>query len=380
MSDAEAPGPKTGEAETPNPPVNDEAPDPATKMPVWHPPKQKPWVTAALALALVAAVAIILQVWGIGPWSGRVERTDNALVRGRTVVMAPQVSGYVNRVLVRDFATVQENQLLAIIDDDIYRARVAQARGNLDVQLAAFANSRQAHRARAAGIAGEDATIADASAQLLRAKADMSRALDLVSDGSISIRERDQTAAALAQAEAGLRRATANTEIAREDLGTVDVGRGGLAAQVEVARAQLRLAEIDLLHTIIRAPEAGQLGEIHVRRGQFVTNGTSLVELVPPDRWIIAQYKESQTYRMTVGQAATFAVDALGGQRLKGRIVRIAPATGWEFAVLKPDNATGNFVKVPQRLGVLIAVDQGQPLAGRLRPGMSVETRIDVAP
>lgn len=356
-----------------------QAPDPATQMPVWHPPKQAPLVTGLLALALVAAVAIILQVWGIGPWTGRTETTDNALVRGRTVVMAPQVSGYVTRVLVRDYATVRQGQLIALIDDDVYEARVAQARANLDVQLAALSNSRQAHRARAAGIVGEDASIADASAQLLRARADMTRALDLASDGSISIRERDQTAAAMAAAEATLRQATAKTEIAREELRTVDVGRGGLAAQVEVARAQLRLAEIDLLHTIIRAPESGQLGEIHVRRGQFVTNGSSLAELVPQDRWIIAQYKESQTNHMAVGQRAVFTVDALGGEELRGRIIRIAPATGWEFAVLKPDNATGNFVKVPQRLGVLIAMDAGQPLANRLRPGMSVETSIGVA-
>ena len=356
-----------------------QAPDPATQMPVWQPPRQRPLVTALLALVLLASVAIILQVWGIGPFAGGAERTDNALVRGRTVVMAPQVSGYVTRVLVRDFETVRAGQLVALIDDGIYRARVAQARANLEVQLAALANSRQARRARAAGVVGEDATIAEASAQLLRARADMTRALDLVSDGSISIRERDQTAAALAQAEGALRQASAKSAIAREDLRTVDVGRDGLAAQVEVARAQVRLAEIDLLHTIIRAPEAGQLGEIHVRRGQFVTNGTSLMDLVPPDRWVIAQYKEGQTYRMSVGQAATFTIDALGGRSLKGRITRIAPATGWEFAVLKPDNATGNFVKIPQRLGVLIALEPGQPLADRLRPGMSVEARIDVA-
>lgn len=354
-------------------------PDPATRIPVWHPPKQAPIATTICALVLVAAVAIILQVWGIAPWSGGHEITDNALVRGRTVIIAPQVSGYVTRVLVRDYAQVEQGQLLALVDDDIYQARVAQARANLAVQLAALANSNQAHRARAAGIAGEDAAVEDAAAQLVRAKADMTRALDLVSDGSISIRERDQTAAALAQAEGGLRQAAAKTRIAREDLRTVDVGRGGLAAQVEVARAQLRLAEIDLLHTIIRAPEKGQLGEIHVRLGQFVNNGTALVGLVPPERYIIALYKEAQTNRMAVGQRASFTVDALGGQRLTGHVGRISPATGWEFAVLKPDNATGNFVKVPQRLGVLITVDSGQAPAGRLRPGMSVVTSIDVS-
>ncbi|WP_235654739.1 HlyD family secretion protein [Sphingobium yanoikuyae] len=336
-------------------------------------------VTILLALALLLAVAIVLQVWGIGPFSGNSQMTDNALVRGRTVVIAPQVSGYVNRVLVRDYDTVAAGQVLVLIDDDIYRARVEQAEANLDVQLAALANSRQARAARASGVAIEDAAAADASEQLLRAKADMARAIDLVGDGSISIRERDQTAAALAQAESGLRQATAKTEIARQDLKTVDVGRGGLEAQVKVARAQLRLARIDLLHTVIRAPEAGQLGEIHVRRGQFVTNGTALLEIVPPERWVIAQFKEGQTDRMAIGQRATIAVDALGGQRLSGRVSHIAPATGWEFAVLKPDNATGNFIKVPQRLGILIRIDPGQTLAVRLRPGMSVDARVELS-
>ncbi|WP_256326308.1 HlyD family secretion protein [Sphingomonas sp. NFR15] len=336
-------------------------------------------MTAIFALALLAAVAIILQVWGIGPFAGGAEKTDNALVRGRTVVIAPQVSGYVNRVLVRDYDRVAPGQLLALIDDDIYRARVEQADANLDVQLAALANSQQAQAARTAGIAGEDAAAKNVSAQLLRAKSDMARALDLVGDGSISVKERDQTAAALAQAEAGLRQATAKSDIARQDLQTVKVGREGLAAQVRVARAQLRLARIDLLHTVIRAPEAGQLGEIHVRRGQFVTNGTSLLELVPGDRWVIAQFKEGQTDRIAVGQRASFTVDALGGRRLSGTVSSISPATGWEFTVLKPDNATGNFVKVPQRLGILIRVDPDQALLQRLRPGMSVNARVELS-
>lgn len=355
------------------------APDTTGATGPWHPPRQKPIATLLLALALLLAVAIVLQVWGIGPFSGNSQMTDNALVRGRTVVIAPQVSGYVNRVLVRDYDTVAAGQILAVIDDDIYRARVEQAEANLDVQLAALANSRQARAARASGIASEEAAAADASAQLLRAKADMARAVDLVADGSISIRERDQTAAALAQAEARLRQATAKSDIARQDLRTVDVGRGGLAAQVKVAQAQLRLARIDLLHTVIRAPEAGQLGEIHARLGQFVTNGTALLEIVPPERWVIAQFKEGQTDRIAIGQKASIAVDALGGRRLTGRVSHIAPATGWEFAVLKPDNATGNFVKVPQRLGILIRIDQSQPLAARLRPGMSVDARVELS-
>jgi multidrug resistance efflux pump len=352
-------------------------PAPAAAPDLWHPPRPRPFVTALCAVALLVAIGAVLQIWGIGPLSGSVKRTDDALVRGRTSVLAPQVSGYVAQVLVRDYQQVKAGEVLVLIDDAIYRARVAQARANLDAQRAALANSRQARSARAAGIAGQDAASADAVAQLVRAKADMARARDLARDGSISLRERDQTAAALAQAEAAVRRAAANTRVAQEDLRTVEVGRDALVAQVEAAEAQLRLAEIDLLHTVIRAPEAGQLGEIHVRRGQYVTNGTALMELVPPERWVIAQYKEAQTSRMQPGQLARLSVDALGGEQLTGHVARIAPATGWEFAVLKPDNATGNFVKVPQRIGILIAVDPGQPLAARLRPGMSVETRID---
>jgi multidrug resistance efflux pump len=191
------------------------------------------------------------------------------------------------------------------------------------------------------------------------------------------MRERDQTLAALRQAEAQVRQAGASGEIARQDVRTVDVGRGGLQAQVEAAQARLRLAEIDLSNTIIRAPEAGQLGEIGVRLGQYVTNGTQLVSLVPLQRWVIANFKERQTARMAPGQPASFTVDALGGERVTGRVERISPAAGSEFSVLRPDNATGNFVKIPQRIGVRIAIGPGQPVAARLRPGMSVEAGVD---
>ena len=139
----------------------------------------------------------------------------------------------------------------------------------------------------------------------------------------------------------------------------------------------MRLAEIDLENTVIKAPEAGQVGEVGVRLGQYVTNGSQLLSLVPNERWVIANFKEGQTARMAPGQPARIAVDALGGAKLGGRVQRLSPASGSEFAVLKPDNATGNFVKTPQRIGVRIILDPDQPLAARLRPGMSVEARVD---
>jgi len=283
----------------------------------------------------------------------------------------------VTRVLARDFMHVRKGQVLATIDDRIYRAKVAQAQANLAAQEAALSNSTQSQRSRETATLSQDAGIGNARAQLVRAQADMRRADALIADGSISARERDQTRAGLMAAEAAVRQADAARAIGTQDVRTVVVGRGGLEAAVEGARAALRLAQIDLDNTIIRAPEAGQLSEIGVRNGAFVTAGTQLLFLVPYDVWIIANFKEAQTHMMRIGQPVTFRVDALGGDEFVGHVENLAPAAGSEFAVIKSDNATGNFVKVAQRIAVRIRIDPGQAMATRLRPGMSVEARID---
>ena len=156
------------------------------------------------------------------------------------------------------------------------------------------------------------------------------------------------------------------------------VGRGGLSAAVEGARAQLGAAKLDLGYTIVKAPEDGQLSEVGVRVGQYVTAGTQLMFLVPRDKWVTANFKEAQTRKMAAGQRATFRVDALGTHEFTGTVESLAPATGSEFSVIRPDNATGNFVKVAQRIAVRIRIDPGQPLIERLRPGMSVVARVYV--
>jgi multidrug resistance efflux pump len=342
----------------------------------WAPPPRSRAVSIAIVGIAVAAVLAILYAWQLPPFAGFSERTDNAYVRGRVTIISPQVSGYVTRVTVQDFAEVKAGQILATIDDRIYRARVAQAQANLAAQEAALANSAQAQRSREVATGSQDAAIANARAQLVRAEADMRRADALIADGSISARERDQTRATLLAAQAGVRQAEAARAIGTQDVRTVLVGRGGLTAAVEGARAQLRLARIDLDNTIIRAPVAGQLSEIGVRNGAYVTAGTQLMYLVPHDVWVVANFKEAQTRDMRVGQRASFKVDALGGAKLTGHVENISPAAGSEFAVLKADNATGNFVKVAQRIAVRIRIDPGQDLAPRLRPGMSVEAKI----
>jgi len=330
----------------------------------------------AISLFVMIALLAIARAWDWLPvFAG--ETTDNAYVRGRTTVIAPQVSGYVVDVIVNDYMRVKAGDVMVRIDDRSYVAKVEQARANHDAARANLANNDQARSSSIAALHGQEAALQNAQAQLQRARADMDRAKKLVDDGSVSVRERDQTAAALALGEAQVRQGEAAVEQARQAVLTVETARGGLEAAVGGAKAQLDAAQIDLDHTVIRAPETGQLGEVGVRLGQFVTNGTQLMSLVPDERWVIANYKEAQTARIAVGQPATFTVDALDGATIQGHVQELSPATGSEFAVLKPDNATGNFVKVPQRIGVRINVDGPRDVAARLRPGMSVTAHIN---
>lgn len=367
--------PDPGLAEMPTPPGRDQSPDSATER--WNPQRRSKLARLAILVALAGAVAAILFAWQLPPFGGRYEQTDNAYVRGHTTVISPQVSGYVSEVAVSDFRNVRPGDVLVRIDDRIYSARVAQARANVLSQVANLDNSTQAQRSREAGELAGDAAIFNAEAQLRKVQADTGRIEALVKNGWVTSRDRDQQTAALRAAEAQLRQARAAREINRQEVRTVVVGRAGLNANVEAARAQVRLAEVDLEHTVIRAPQAGQLSEIGVRRGQYVTAGTQLMFLVPRTFWVTANFREAQTRKMKVGQPATFTVDALGDARLKGRVESLAPAAGSEFALLKPDNATGNFVKVAQRIAVRIRINPDQTLADRLRPGMSVVARID---
>ena len=367
-------------APTPEPEVaaspSEGSPAPEVAPSRWSPPARSSLATIIILLLVLGAIAAILYAWRLPPFGGRFEQTDDAYVRGQTTVISPQVSGYVSQVAVNDYQDVQPGQVLVRIEDSIYSARVAQARANVLTQQANLDNSDQAQRSKEVNTLAQDAAIANAQAQLYKVQADLRRTDALISHGWVTPAVRDQQVAALRAAEAQLRQANAARQIGSEDVRTVVVGRHGLSANVEAARAQVRLAEVDLGHTVIRAPQAGQLSEVSVRQGQYVTSGTQLMYLVPKTLWVTANFKEAQTHNMRVGQRASFTVDALGSNRLKGRVESLAPAAGSEFAVLRPDNATGNFVKVAQRIAVRIRIDPNQPLADRLRPGMSVVARI----
>lgn len=294
----------------------------------------------------------------------------------QVTIISPQVSGYVTAVPVQDFAQVKAGQILATIDQRIYAARVAQAEANLASQIATLANSQQSQHSREAALSGNEAGITSARAQLVKAQAEIRRANVLVANGSIPEREHDQALAALLAAQASFDQAQAARRIGTQDVRSVIVGRGGLEAGVEAARAQLRLAQIDLDNSVIRAPVDGQLSEVSVRNGAYVTAGTQLMFLVPSNFWVIANFKERQTHNMRVGQRASFTVDALDDTKLTGKVESFSPATGSEFAVLRANNATGNFVKVAQRIAVRVRIESGQDLIKRLRPGMSVVIKI----
>jgi len=345
----------------------------------WAPPKSGWRGTLLFAGLIVAGALLALYAWGLPPFRTVTQTTDNAYVRGQTTTISPQVSGYVTKVLVVDFMDVPAGAPLVQIDDRIYGQRLEQAEANVQAAQANLANAQQSQRSGEAGVVGQAAAVASAQANLVRAETDMRRISELAAERSVSLRERDQAVAALRQARAAVQQAQAQRAIAQEQVRTVTVGRGALQAAVESAKAARTLAQIDLANTTIRAPQPGQVSEVGVRLGQYVTAGTQLLFLVPHTVWVVANFKEAQTAKIFPGQSAIVRVDALGGAALKGHVQQISPAAGSEFSVIRPDNATGNFVKVPQRIAVRIAIDPNQRLAQRLRPGMSVEASVDTS-
>ncbi|KAA0945637.1 MULTISPECIES: HlyD family secretion protein [unclassified Pseudomonas] len=338
-------------------------------------------IISSLGFAAIAIVGvlIVLYAWQLPPFSSAVETTENALVRGQVTIIGPQLSGYVYEVPVQDFQFVKAGDLLVRLDDRIYKQRLDQALAQLAVQQASLANVVQQRNSAEATIKLRQAALVDSQAQARKSTADLRRNEELISDGSVSKRELDVTRAASAQTIAAVAQAQASLEIARQDLQTVIVNRGSLEAAVASADAAVELARIDLSNTRVVAPRDGQLGPIGVRLGAYVNSGAQLMALVPNQLWVIANMKETQMDNVQVGQPVTFTVDALNHRKFHGTVQRISPATGSEFSLLQADNATGNFVKIAQRVPVRITVDPDQEQSERLRPGLSVVVSIDTA-
>jgi len=336
-------------------------------------------VLAGIGLLALVGIAIVLYAWRLPPFTSAIQSTENAMVRGQLTIIAPQVSGYVTQVPVQDFQRVQAGQLLVQIDDRIYLQQLEQARAQLQTAQANLANWEQSRRSAAAVIAENQASVTNSRAQRDRSSSALKRAEQLAGQQLLSAQDRETALAADAQARAGVQQAQAALQAAEESARSVEVNRGALAAAVANAEAAVQLAKINYDNTRIRAPRAGRLGQLGVRQGAYVTNGTQLMALVPDTLWVIANFKETQMYQVRVGQRASFTVDALNGARLAGHVQEISPAAGSEFAVLPADNATGNFVKIAQRIPVKIGIDPGQAAIERLSPGMSVVVAVDTA-
>ncbi|MDO4776504.1 MAG: HlyD family secretion protein [Cardiobacteriaceae bacterium] len=343
----------------------------------WQPPKRSLLGTFLFVIALIAGVLAVLYAWKLPPFTSSIVSTNNAYVRGHTTPISPKVSGYVKEVLVGDFADVKAGQALVKIDDAPYAARVAQAEAGVAGQESGRDKIGQSRVSAQAGIDARKTAIHLAEVQRDLAAANLARINSVRGSAGIAKREIDQAVSALEQAEAALAQAKAQYTAAEQDILGVETGKAGVEAGIDNARAMLALARIDLDNTTVFAPADGKLGEIGVKTGQFVTAGSQLMFIVPPERWIIANFKEADTANIRRGQTATIRVDALPGLVFHGKVGDMAPASTAEFSIIRADSGSGNFVKVAQRIAVKILLDDGQPEADRLLPGMSVEASVE---
>ena len=330
-----------------------------------------------MLLVLLVGITIILWAWRIGPFHTAVEQTDNSYVKGKTTILSSQINGYIKDVLVKDFDHVKQGQVLMHIDATTYDQKVTQAVSGVEQAQNSLANQTQAIAQRQADVVSAQAKLDQVKAQYDLSVAQLKRYQQLGNSGAASKSEQDKAAADAQNNLALLKQAQANILVAQEALKTAQVAESGLKAQVNSAQAQLDQANTTKDYSTITAPLDGQLGEVNPRVGQYVAAGTQLLYLIPKQTWVIANFKETQIANMKIGQKAYFTVDALNHQKFTGHVEQISPAAGSEFSVLKPDNATGNFTKVVQRISVRITIDPNQEGIENLRPGMSVITSVN---
>jgi membrane fusion protein, multidrug efflux system len=344
------------------------------------PARRSVGITAVRVVVVLIAVAVGIlfamrwDVW-VGSWTR--QSTDDAYVRGDITPLSAQVEGYVRRVPVTDFQLVKAGDLLVEIDDADYQARVAQAEADVLGADAAIANLKARKDLQRAQITEAENAIAATEADVQRTKEEATRQRTLLGTGYGTSQKVEQTVADQRRFEATLARNRTEVEAQRRGMAVLDTEESQLRATAKSKRALLDLAKISLGYTRIVAPVDGMVSERGVREGQYVHAGTQILSVVPLQSvWVTANYKETQLTRVAIGQKAEVTVDTFPGIVVSGHVDSIAPASGSQFSLLPPDNATGNFTKVVQRIPVKIALDPGDPLAGKLRPGMSATATI----
>jgi membrane fusion protein (multidrug efflux system) len=292
------------------------------------------------------------------------ESTNDAYLGADSVTIAPKVAGYVTELAVQDNQRVHAGDVLVRIDPRDYRTALDSAAADLDNARATAANID-------AQIKEQQSAIAQAQAAVVFSEQEFKRYADLARTGAGSTQRQQQTEADLAQRRAALGAAQAHTDVLQTERRQAD-------AVIAAKAAALAQAKINLDQTAIVAPVDGVVGDRTVRQGQLVQAGTRLMSVVPTDKvYLVANFKETQTGRMMPGQTVSIAIDSYPGQTVAGTVDSLAPGTGAQFALLPPENATGNFTKIVQRVPVKIALDPANPLTARLRPGLSVTATVD---
>ena len=306
------------------------------------------------------------------------QSTDDAYVQSDVSLISPKVEGYIKKVRVADNQEVAEGAVLFVIDDRDFKAKIAQAEAAVATEEAILATYESRLKLQQSMIEQAAATVNSAEADLARDQQDYKRYSALLSTDFASRQRFEQAEADARKGEAAVAKSRAGFAAEQNQLAVLRSQQREEQAKLQQARANLQLAQNDLDNTVIRAPISGVAGNRAGQVGQYVKAGTQLLSLVPlPRVYVTANFKETQLTHMRPGQLAEVAVDAYPDLTLEGRVESFAPASGAQFSLLPPDNATGNFTKIVQRVPVRIALPADSRLAGLLRPGLSVTVTID---
>jgi membrane fusion protein, multidrug efflux system len=328
----------------------------------------------SLALGVTAAAYFGYDYFTTGRY---LESTDDAYVKADSTIVSPKVSGYIAEVLVGDNQPVKSGQLLARIDDRDFKTALDQAHADVAASEAAVRNLDAQITLQQPVIEQESADIAAAEANLQFAQEEQARYDGLMKSGSGTIQRAQQTDAALREKVAQLQHGKSGLLAARRRVDVLVTDRAKAVAQLDHARAVEQQTALNLSYTEISAPVDGTVGARSLRVGQFVQAGTQLMAVVPLDAvYVVANFKETQLTHVRNGQPVEIEIDSFHGTKLRGHVDSLSPASGLEFALLPPDNATGNFTKIVQRVPVKIVLDDHN-LTGLLRPGMSAEPTVD---
>ena len=340
--------------------------------------RKAPKILAAILAVSVAVVGLSAAGWYWWTVGRYHETTDNAYARGEITPISPKVAGYVRALRVADNQRVTAGEVLLRIEDQEFRLAVAEAKARVSAAKAAVANAAARIVLQGSVIEQAAADITVAEAELVRADQELARARELARKKFGTRQKYDLVEADRRKANAKLRRSRAKLGEARLEIGVLKSARDRLSAALAQSEASFGLAKTRLADTVVTAPISGIVGNRSVRLGQYVRPGNLLMAIVPLENvWVVGNFKETQLTRMRVGQSAEITVDSFPGVVLRGRVDSVSPASGSRFSLLPPENATGNFTKIVQRIPVKIVLDAGNALAGKLRPGMSVEVTVD---